>query len=252
MRSGSTLLKALLGHAEDVSHIAEVKYRKLGNSFYYVYRQVYSLAPQRILVLKQPAKLDLSSDRFHFKRRDVKVIVLIRSPIDVVNSIKRTASESKFFSRKVEIYETREFYEYWYVTYRDILEDISSAPSRAYIVFYEDLVENPVAVTEKLFRFIGSRQSKGVADYTEPDSGAWKWGTDDGSKLIASGSVRRKTANSENGISISHAIQEQGVPPELCKKIADLWQHYILLSRNIQISTDPIKPYEHLTPMRRS
>lgn len=115
---------------------------------------------------------------------DIKIIVLIRSPVDVVSSAKRSSSSSKFFHRVSQKYETQQLFEYWYITYRNILADITSLESKPVIVFYEDLVQFPVETTEYLFRYIGSNQTKGVSEYSTPDTGIWRWGTDDGGELI--------------------------------------------------------------------
>src|SRR3989338_798700 len=82
-RSGSTLLKALLGEARDISHLPEVDYSKFGTDSFYVYRKAYFLSKKRIIILKYPGvatKLSPALER-------IKIIVLVRDTYGVVQSL---------------------------------------------------------------------------------------------------------------------------------------------------------------------
>ena len=47
MRSGSTLLKALLAEADDVSHLPEVNYKEYSSNTYSFYSQAYFLSKKK-------------------------------------------------------------------------------------------------------------------------------------------------------------------------------------------------------------
>ena len=55
MRSGTTLLKALLAESPDVSHLPEIDYRKYRKyNKYRAYCEMYHLSKKRIIILKFP------------------------------------------------------------------------------------------------------------------------------------------------------------------------------------------------------
>lgn len=176
MRSGSTLLKAVLAEGGDVSHLPEVDFQKFSNNLYNFYRQVYGLSQKRILVLKYPgvAMIPLTpvSER-------VKVIVLIRDTYEVVQSIIKRNKDTELRTKTKS-----EWVEYWAKTYRRILTSVNNSAFQKCFLRYEDLIQNPKEVTKKLFAFIGSSRIEGADHYSKPTDFEWEWGKDDGGEKI--------------------------------------------------------------------
>lgn len=177
-RSGSTLLKALLGEAPDISHLPEVdytRYGKYGVSPYYVYRRAYFLSEKRIVVLKYPGvtiKLLPPLDRF-------KIIVLTRDAYGVVQSLRerRKDTEQKHLTKA-------DWVRHWCRIYQMILDSVRSMNADFCLVRYEDILKDPRAATKKLFAFLGSRQTEGVERYQQPKGFRWEWGKDDASEKL--------------------------------------------------------------------
>ena len=177
MRSGSTLLKALLAEAEDVSHLPEVNYKKYSSNTYSFYRQAYFLSKKRIIVLKYPVMsikpLSPTSDR-------IKIIVLARDVYDVVMSLVKMYQDRKLKEQEGK----REWVEYWCDTYEGIMNSAATIHQNICFARYEDLLRNPKDVTKKLFAFIDSEKKEGVDSYKKPEDFEWEWGTDDGGERI--------------------------------------------------------------------
>lgn len=176
MRSGSTLLKALLAEADDVSHLPEVNYRKYSSNTYNFYRSAYRLSKKRIIVLKRPMMyikpLSPTSDR-------IKIIVLVRDVYDVVMSLVKMHQDMGLKERG-----ERELVKYWCDTYEGIVNSAATIHQDICFVRYEDLIRNPKDVTKKLFAFIDSKKREGVDSYTKSKDFEWKWRTDDGGEKI--------------------------------------------------------------------
>lgn len=175
-RSGSTLLKALLGEARDISHLPEVDYTQCGTDAYYVYRKAYFLSQKRIIVLKYPGvavKLTPALDR-------IKIIVLVRDAYGVVRSLQKRRRDSEKHKNWTEA----DWVHHWCRVYQWILDAVQSRSISFCLVRYEDLLRDPRAITKKLFMFLGSRQAEGVDRYHEPDNFRWEWGRDDASENI--------------------------------------------------------------------
>ena len=175
MRAGSTLLKALLGEAEDISHMPEVDYTQYGANAYHLYRNTYFLSKKRIVVLKYPgvtAKLFPALDR-------IKIIVLVRDAHEVIQSLlkRHKDTELKHMTKA-------DWVKYWCDIYQRILASADSMDANICFVRYEDLIKDPKMVTKKLFAFLGSRQKAGVDHYRKPQNFDWKWGSDDGGEKI--------------------------------------------------------------------
>lgn len=176
-------MKALLGQAEDVSHLPEYDFSML-NSFsrnraYYI---VGKAAPEKHLILKKPRWFTEK----HYPSPpplDCQVIVLYRDVQGVVNSLMKRWPDLT----------QADAIDYWCETYTDILKNLRSFPSdNVHYTHYQDLLDNPVQTTARIFKFIGSKQSTGVSEYSFPDSGKWEWGKDDGSGNIYALSVKAK------------------------------------------------------------
>ena len=181
MRAGSTLLKALIGQAEDVSHLPEYDFSIL-NSFsknraYYIL--VKSIVEKHI-VLKRPRWFE-DEDYPAAPPLDCQFIVLFRDAQEVVNSLmKRWPNLTK-----------EQAIDYWCETYSSILERLKYLPqNKVCYTSYQDLLEDPKQTTARLFKFMGSKQTTGVSEYAFPNSGKWEWGKDDGSQNIFTMSVQ--------------------------------------------------------------
>ena len=188
-RSGSTLLKALLGVAEDVSHIPEVFLCELDWSSKEretTIGYLENLAPERIVVIKNVIwpeyPLDLKNilclkPRVIFLRRDV-----VRSAMSLVKVGEDNHSTIKFESWD-------EAKDHWMGGNEIILRFIEESGILHFNVKYEDIVMDSINTTREVFEFIGSRRKDGTSIYC--NNYGWKWGTDDGGELIKTLKVQK-------------------------------------------------------------
>lgn len=192
-RSGSTLLKALLAVAPDVSHLAEVPFHRYGrfNSW-----QLKSLADEQILVFKKPSWPGENDYPSIPPLRDHRIIILIRHPYETLVSTGKMYEklESDFWSRWS--YKSM-LYDYWLPTYeRMIARGMPDLPN-SFTVRYEDLTAHPKQETKKLFEFIQSSRIDG-ADRYERLSDGWAYMQDDGSPTIKSLKVQSRAIQRTN------------------------------------------------------
>lgn len=180
LRSGSTLLKALLAVAEDVSDLPEVDFQRYGAGRG---AEVFSLCRERIAVLKRPCWL-------HEARRYPRLgdfalgrnIVLVRDALETVQSIK--AMMFGPCARWLGPWCDRLLLEqYWAVVTKRLAALLRSRENLC-LVRYEDLVRGPVQETARVFRHIGSARREGADRYAAPKGYCWRWGSDDGGDLI--------------------------------------------------------------------
>ena len=216
MRAGSTLMKALLGQADDVSHLPEYDFSTL-NSFSrnracYI---LMKLAPEKHLILKKPRWFSEKSYP-SVPPLDCKVIVLFRDMPGVVNSLMKRWPDLSM----------EDAIAYWQETYSSILENLKPFPQeRVHYTSYQDLLKNPKEATAKLFQFIGSQQSTGVLEYKFPKSGKWEWGKDDGSGNIFSMSVRSTEKEKEPQVAIELSAEDTVNINRLNEQYAVLTSH---------------------------
>jgi hypothetical protein len=185
MRSGSTLLKALLAFAPDVSDLNEVNFQKYAGANPRL-DQMWELAPQRILVLKRPAWYHETKTYPRLPGlANRRVILLVRDVYPTVESLRRMslgwlagASRQRLDRWLAQAY--------WKPVTERLLALSRQSPEQMRLVRYEDLVERPQQKTLELFRFIGSVQSVGTDTYSVPARGRWRWGIDDNSPKIRS------------------------------------------------------------------
>ena len=191
MRSGSTLLKALLGAAPDVSHLSEVKFHHLQMNRYAFYNRFHALAPEPIVVLKHPAWFTDPINRFAVPKLPcVRLLCLVRDCYPTLLSLKSMPDSD---TRSDEY-----LVEYWVKMTRRILNKLEQHESRSRLVRYEDLVEHTIETSLELFRFVGSTMKTGVATYSRPDGGAWTWGSDDGGDKIRSREIRATHSHADD------------------------------------------------------
>lgn len=181
MRSGSTLLKALLSTAPDVSSLPEINFQRYTGPSGQA--RIAALAEEPIVLLKRPGWFN----EIHTYPRlpegeNVYTIVLARDAVPTILSVRRMCF-GKRIDKWLPTFGNRWLAnEYW----RSILENSLTAPppGRQKLVRYEDLVNDPVRVTAELFQYIGSEQTGGTDTYNPPDNYRWRWGTDDGGPRI--------------------------------------------------------------------
>lgn len=184
MRSGSTLLKALLSAPDDVANLPETDFQKFRSAD--AASRVAALAREPIIVLKRPAW-------FHETQTYPKLPNLpgARRVILTRDAHANTLSLRKMVFRRLEPYAPAAANawlarRYWAPVYTSLLERFPHSDLSSFWIRYEDLVADPVRWTARLFEFIGSRQREGIDAYPKPGGYEWKWGTDDGGQKIKS------------------------------------------------------------------
>jgi len=200
MRSGSTLLKALLGTAPDVSHIGEYKYKKEFFYKYHLYLCSYFLSKKRIIVLKDPMGYRAAKIKYKIPKTSfIKNIVIVRD-------VYETATSLVHMNKEVNIAKTKEeVVNYWCGAYENILRCLELSKKNTYTIRYEDLLRNPEDITKKLFNFIGSCQTTGVSSYRS--YGGWEWNKDDGGEKIKSLKVKKPNNFIRNDSELINIIQ---------------------------------------------
>lgn len=181
MRSGSTLLKALLGTNAEVSHVPEVHYGDWPQRPHAFYLRLWWLAREPVVVLKRPCFYsDVPSYPF-LVPLPFQPIVLIRNPVDTIVSLEKRVADKTGVRKSFEAY-GEGFVAYWCATYRNVHERLEGLGLPPHVVFYEELLEDPVRVTGSLFAYLGVSDTRGVSEY-QP-YGKWKWGRDDAGENI--------------------------------------------------------------------
>lgn len=185
MRSGSTLLKALLAQAPDVSDLPETDFQKYahdgGNS------ELEALSPEPILVLKRPGWFN---EIGKYPRLPVhprlKRIALVRDAYAFGLSARKMAFRHLPFLQRSGIGNRFLIERYWGGVNRRLLELSQEDPAATLLVRYEDVLADPIGQTKALFEFLGSNQTAGIETYERPKSYSWQWGKDDGGAVIKS------------------------------------------------------------------
>ena len=182
MRSGSTLLKALLAEANDVSNLPEVNFQRFQGVN--ARQEIEAIDSAPILVLKRPGWFHETSTYPQLPPvENVKTIALVRDAYETVRSLK------KMVFRKAHGYlgflANGWLVGYWTRIVSRIHEH-STASTDVHLVRYEDILADPKTETAKLFKFIESACERGVDTYQAPRDFEWKWGQDDGGPRIKS------------------------------------------------------------------
>ncbi|MEO1653688.1 MAG: sulfotransferase, partial [Bacteroidota bacterium] len=181
MRSGSTLLKALLAQAPEIEQLSEQRFQ-LPQNFFTVYGRLASLSEQPIIVLKHPANFNDFRTYPILPKVPFKMIILVRNPVDTIFSI-QTMQEKRNDPKPLH-----EIIEYWKIVHRHLLK--LEGPD-FFRLRYADLVGQPETWTKELFQFIGSSQEEGVSSYQSPERSNWEWGKDDGGEVIKKLAVQK-------------------------------------------------------------
>ena len=184
MRSGSTLLKALMAAAPDISSLPETDFQKYQSPD--AAARIAALSEERIIVLKRPSWFNETKRYPRLPNvTSAKRLVLARDVHTNVASLRKMAFRKvePFVPKRVDNWLANT---YWARTYENLLDRFPDDGNTNFWIRYEDLVNEPVAWTEKLFKFLGSEQTEGVDSYPPPSGYDWKWGSDDGSDKIKS------------------------------------------------------------------
>jgi hypothetical protein len=189
MRSGSTLLKALLATAHDVSDLPETNFQAFADSAQH--DRLYGLSDEPILVLKRPGWFN---EIGRYPRLptglNLRKIVLVRDVYENVLSIRKMAFRHLPFLIKTGI-GNRFFCErYWHDTNARLRQITEADPQTTLLLRYEDMLADPITHTARLFAFIGSAQTQGIDTYGRPSAYQWGWGRDDGGDTIKSMKVQ--------------------------------------------------------------
>ncbi|MCS3556083.1 MULTISPECIES: sulfotransferase [unclassified Sphingobacterium] len=187
MRSGSTLLKALLATRKDVTNLPEIHFSKVNliSDF------------EKIHVIKAPAYYNEFNNYPIIEEKDAKIIVLIRNPYDTIISLKNMNEKVKIADKSLN-YSFPILFSYWYHLYTGILYKLSKMSNEILIVRYEDLIQNPIRSTCSIFKFIKCEDTSGTQEYYFPSKYKWKWGSDDGGDVIKELKVKNYFRGREN------------------------------------------------------
>lgn len=192
-RSGSTLLKALLAVAPDVSHLPEVPFHLYSRRNAW---QLKTLSDKPIIVLKKPSWPNETNYPQLPPVGAHKIVLLIRHPYETLVSTGKMYEAMNPDFWEEWSYE-RMLYDYWLPTYEGMLARGLHLKENSHIVRYEALVEDPVKHTAALYKFIGSERQTGTDTY-QNRSESWTFMTDDGSDKIKSLKVQPSFKPREN------------------------------------------------------
>ncbi len=220
MRSGSTLLKTLLGQADDISLMDEFHFVPYARSNrYFFYYLVFRQSNKPIIVLKKPYNnvAEQLPDYGVVPAEDALFLILFRGPYETLLSLK-TLQKRKGY----RVFSDQECVDYWCDTYEAIFDNVALS-ERSLMVSYEDLTGNPECETKEMFSFIGSRSQAGVEGYGEYE---WKHGRDDDSDKIKSRKVHRAVpAGPEVDPTLYQAIQDSKRVSAIYGRLQDKYSH---------------------------
>lgn len=188
MRSGSTLLKALLATNSEVSDIAEVHFSMI--------HTIVSDKP--FIVIKCPAYYN-ELDYPVLPQTEARKLLLIRNPYDTVMSLKRMNIATKVPAAS-PLHNEIILLSYWVCIYQNLIDKFLFSSREVSIIRYEDLSANPMGQTQKIFAFIGVKDTKGATSYHLPKNYKWKWGNDDGGDIIKTLKVQNMQSLRNNGL----------------------------------------------------
>ncbi|HAY83201.1 MAG TPA: hypothetical protein DCY79_25625 [Planctomycetaceae bacterium] len=183
MRSGSTLLKALLAEAPDISNLPETNFQKY-HGHPQALEELGKLDEHPILLLKRPCWFQEVRRYPRLPTVDnVKTILLVRDVYETVVSLRKMAFRQ--FAGTLGPWANRFLIQgYWAGVMRRLNEVHEADGASTCVVRYEDLVRDPIATTASLFTFLGSERTTGTDTYSQPEDYQWKWGQDDGGPKI--------------------------------------------------------------------
>lgn len=204
MRSGSTLLKALLGSLPDTSHLPEIDFQKYQGPK--ALSEIESLSEQPIITLKRPAWFNETNTYPKLPAiSGFKKLILVRDVGPNVLSLRKMAFRKleKWIPESAGI---RMGTHYWAKVYGNLIERFPKEDPSNFWIRYEDILENPIERTHEMFAFLGSENSEGIDRYDRPTDYKWKWGTDDGGPNIKSLTVQKPKPPSQKLIELTEKL----------------------------------------------
>lgn len=200
MRSGSTLLKALLAEADNISNLPEIYfYKYVSSSLFFNLIKDNNIDNSEILLLKHPSQYHDYKSYPILPNVNGKIIILYRNPVDSIVSLHK-------MNVAVGIEKSQEeLIKYWYKTYFNLYKIYKNRDYNCFLVSYEDLVQKPEFITRKIFEFIGINDVLGVKGYSKPKNYSWEWGSDDGGETIDS--LKVKNNKRKHGIEYDELIK---------------------------------------------
>lgn len=218
MRSGSTLLKALLAEADDVSNLPESNFQKFSGKSN-ARPLIELLADESIILMKRPAWY--TECRSYPRLPDVshlKIILLTRDVYDTVQSCRKMT----FWKAQGLASSFADHWlvnRYWCSITKSLLRCFEDESLDTTLIRYEDLTEQPIEETRRLFQFIGSQQAEGVDTYSPPENFKWRWGRDDGSSNIRSLKVQPSNNKPKDNQRLWEIIENSSEVMELRKEL---------------------------------
>lgn len=218
MRSGSTLLKALMGEADDVSNLPEINFQKF-RDVTSARREIEALDASPILVLKRPAWYHETGAYPRLPAVDgLRAVVLVKDAYETVCSLRKMTFR-KLARFAGPVFDSHLLHRYWAPISARLLDARERMGSSADQVRYEDLVIKPVEETARLFAFIGSSRLEGTDTYRPPDDFQWKWGRDDGGENIKSLQVQPPRAHGYKDRRLVEAIRRSSRVGEIRRRL---------------------------------
>lgn len=208
MRSGSTLLKALLAEAPEIQHLNEKNFQIKANK-YAAYFRFYHSGTGNIVVLKKPAYYDDYSTYPVIPNLKHKKIILVRNPIDTILSMQKTPV---FSSKEINLAEQIDL---WVTTYKNLAAFLGD--KNVFVVQYEKLLSNPIETTQQLYEFIASKRKTGTDSYSDLDDGEWVWTRDDGGENIKQYKVVKNKKSYNNDLDTIQILASNRDVQELVK-----------------------------------
>lgn len=185
MRSGSTLLKALLAQAPDISDLPETDFQKFRGPD--ARRQIEALSPESIILMKRPGWFNEIGRYPRLPQVDgLKRIVLVRDAYANGLSVRKMVFRHVPWLQRSGIGNRFIIERYWAGTNRRLWDLARADPEHTALVRYEDVLRDPLGETARLFGFLGSTQTEGIDTYGKPQGYDWTWGKDDGGAVIKS------------------------------------------------------------------
>ncbi len=187
MRSGSTLLKAILATRAEVTNLPETPR--------HIIHSILSNVTQKIIVIKRPRGYFFDDDYPGFFVKDTeKGIIIVRNPYDTVISLHKMNIINHW--KRIFDFNEHTLLQYWKNTYERLLK--LSNKKNILVTKYESLTKSPIEETSRIFRFVNTLDKSGTNVYNHPNKFNWKWGTDDGGELIKTLKVQYSTREFSN------------------------------------------------------
>jgi len=188
MRAGSTLLKALMAAADDISSLPEINFQKFTGPD--ARPRIEALCPERIVVLKRPAWFHEAGAYPRLPEvAGLKRVLLARDVHTCVASLRKMAFRrlEPLVPSAVDRWLAER---YWARLYANLRSRFPPLENTNFWLRYEDLCERPKETTAALFAFLGSERTEGTDRYPPPANYDWRWGSDDGGPKIRALSVQ--------------------------------------------------------------